>query len=771
MAKTTGSSTAAGAATAGERRLALENAALRIVFDRLGRVTEITNKQTGIGYMRKECAPASPFVVDVYRADGPITFKDAEEEESGGFSMADPRLPLDESHGELVHLTVESGTAPAFQATQSRTKQSLTFSYRLPSAVSLQFSVTLGADSPVAVWRVQVVNGKAERAEDRRRVYRVRFPILPNLCLGEAPGENYLARTMAQGELVRNPSHETFRLTENWVNKDKAPLRTHLLTYPGWASMPWMDLYMKDQGSPEKTSGLYLASYDPSLQQVDFVTVPNPESETVDLRVQTLAFLEPGGQWTSQDFLTGVHGGDWHWAADRYREDSRAWLKPNKPPKWLCDSDGWYGTGGPNYQFRELPKMLDDARSLGLDYLQCWSEMIEAVGPGKSRKPYYCFFLPDPEQGGEAGMREGVAAVRKRGGHIGFYSNIWTFDAELPRPLDQWKDEIPPDVTVPDWQKEFRAYGSVFPDGHQEEGNYTNGYAGMCLAAQGYRDYLRFWIVDKYVKDYGVDAWYLDSCPVTMFNAARVCFSDRHGPAPHGVGKGTVDLVRELREAAGKKAHLAISSETISDVLMQYDSHALGIEMVAGFKHPKPEIYAYTFPSHIIFSGSCNGAGNGLIYYYPDMTKPTREDTMNQVFLMGFRFDILAHPLERQPPEFVRHLRAVIALRQKIKKDLYAASFKDDIGLGPRPEKIEARVFRRNDGRGVVVTLLDRRPSRSAFTLGLDLKALDIKSAKSATLYTLDGKESRMPLGDVTDGVVQMGIPARADVPAAIVLR
>ncbi|MEW6749685.1 MAG: DUF6259 domain-containing protein [Candidatus Latescibacterota bacterium] len=753
------------------KRYTVENTALRMVLDSLGRVVEITNRRTGVPYVRPGCSPSSPFVVDVYRAEGPVTFQDAEEEEAGGFSMADPHLRLDEAHGELEHLTCEAAPAPQVQEERTGKARSLTFAYALPSAVTLVWSVSLDGDSPVAVWRVKVTNGQAERPQDRRRVYRVRFPVLPNLCLGDAPTHNFLARTLAQGELVPNPSQDAFALTVNWVNRDRPPLRTHLLTYPGWASMPWLDLYLKEPDRRERMCGLYLASYDPSLQQVDFVTVPQPQSETVDLRVQTLAYLEPGKEWQSQEFVTGVHDGDWHWGADRYRADSRAWLQPNDPPPWIRDCDGWFGTGGPNYQFRDLPRMLDEARSLGLDYLQCWSQMIEAVGPGRSRKPYYCFFLPDPQRGGEAALREGVAGVRARGGHIGFYSNVWTFDAELPGPLEQWRDQIPPDVTAPDWHKEFRGYGSVFADGHQEEGNYTDGYSGMCLAAEGYRRYLQFWIIDKYVKDYGVDAWYLDSCPVTMFNAARVCFSDRHGPAPHGVGRGAVELVRQLRQAAGQETHLAISTETISDVFMQYDSHALGIEMVAGFQHPRPEIYAYTFPDHIVFSGTCNGAGAGLVYYYPDMTAPRREDAVNQVFLMGFRFDILAYPLDQQPPEFVSHLRALIALRQGIKADLYAASFRDETGLGPRPDSVEARVFRRNDGGGLVVTLLDRRPQPQAFVLRVDLQPLAVTSVARATLHTLDGGQADVPLRRVGSHGVEVAVPARQGAPAALVLR
>jgi len=746
----------------------LENDHLRIVFDRRGRVTDMLNRRTGIAYLRAGSTPVTSFAVDVYHADGSNLIHDAEEQEDGGFAMADPHLSLTERHGDLMRLTAESA-APVISSTRRGKTQTLKFAYALSPAIAFEFTVSLAESATVAVWRCKVANRKTAKVAERRRVYRVRFPILPNLCLGGTPTHNYLARTLAQGELLRNPARETYQAEENWVNKSHPPLRTHLLTYPGWASMPWTDLYLDDPAHPEQRCGLYLASYDPSFRQTDFVTIPNPAAETIELRIQTFAFLEPGHKWTSQDFITGMHAGDWHWAGDRYRTDSRTWLKPYHPPQWIREADGWFGTGAANYRYADLPKMLDDARWLGLDYLQCWSEMIETFGPDAPQKHYYCFFLPSPDRGGEAELRKACRVVRERGGHIGFYSNIWTFDAELPRPLDYWKAAIPPDVKVPDWQKEFRAYGSVFPDGHREEGDYINGYAGMCLSAKGYRDYLKFWIVDKYVHDYGVDAWYLDSCPVTMFNAARVCFNGDHASAPHGVGQGTVALVRELREASHKDVDLAISSETISDALMQYNSHALGIEMVAGFHHPKPEIYAYTFPEQIIFSGTCNGAGRGLKYYYPEMTNPTREDTMNQVFLQGFRFDILGYPVYKTDP-YHQYLRKLIALRQQIKGELYTAAFKDTVGLGARPAQVEARVFRGQDGKGLIVTLFDRRADTAAFTLTIDPSALEVTRPRTATLYTLDGKAQQLDCRDEGAKQFAIAVPARTGAVAVVVV-
>jgi hypothetical protein len=372
-------------------------------------------------------------------------------------------------------------------------------------------------------------------------------------------------------------------------------------------------------------------------------------------------------------------------------------------PAWVADSDGWFGTGTPNYRYSDLHAMLEDARWLGLNYLQCWSVMIENVGPNKSRKAYYCFFLPDPERGGEKEMAEGVKKVRQMGGHVGFYSNFWTWDADSGRCLEQWKDRVPHGIKIPEW-REFRKYMSVFPDGHMEAGDFYDGYAGSCAGAAGWRKYLEFWIVDKYVKEYGVDAWYLDSFPVTMFGAARVCFSPYHGDGrPHGVGPGLVEFVRTLREASKGTVKLAITSESVGDAL----------ELIDGLtEHQKPDIYTYTFPHHVIFSGSCNGADSGLKYYYNDLDKPARQETYNRFFLMGYRWDILGYGLQKDNPDML-YLRSLIALGQKIKGDLHRSSFRDEVGLAPLPPNVYAKVFRHDEGKSVAVVIVDRREKKT----------------------------------------------------------
>ena len=752
------------AAAAGKAHT-LENEFMKLVFDEQGAVAEIHNKGTRTLYTRpkgwREGPPAVPFVVDAYSASGPFYIDDPQEKQSGGF----PSLPIDlvrDRPGDLVHLAGAPDRPPQITIAREGPVQSIQCAYELASGVRFTYTVSVRDGSPLSEWRAKVENRPAQDAKDALRVYRVAFPVLERLRIGGNAAANWLARPYAQGELIPAPADYAFR--RRW-----GP--SNVLTYPGWASMPWMDLYKPQPQSEHGASGIYLASYDPTFQQIDLEAFPDHRRKTMTLDVRTYAYLEPGESWESQRFVVGVHPGDWHWGADRYREDSAEWLERKNIPEWVNDCDGWFGSGGPNYTFSDLPEMLEQARWLGLNYLQCWSEMLENVGPDKSRKGYYCFFLPDIERGGEEGMTEGVRKVREMGGHIGFYSNLWTFDATAPEGIMQWKDQIPDDAWIPDWNKEFKKYASMFPDGHVIEADYIHGYSGMCPAAEGWQDYLKFWLVDKYVKEYGVDAWYMDSCPVTMFGASRICFSRDHGPgAPHGVGRGILKLMVKLREGAADTTNLAISSETVCDCLMVYQSHALGLELVAGLTdYPCPDIYTYTFPHHAIFSGSSNN-WLGIVQYYDDMDEPRHEDALHRVFLMGFKFDVPRYPLKKDAP-FFQYLRSLIALRKRIKGDLYSSSFKHTVGLGDVPEGVEARLFRHDEGRSLTVTFLDRRKSKDAFALEVDAARQGINGLSKATLYTLESGETEVQLQSLDDGLIRLTVPAREGIPAAVIVR
>jgi len=741
-----------------DKKVILENQFFRISIDaNSGAIIGIKNCKTDTEYVIPQQHAKPPFIVDAYSANQAIYIRDPFEKQSGGFSLYDPDKDTEEK-GDLDHLrnAVEGGVSVEHE--KDDTGERVICSYQLPGGIYLSYTITVREDSPISEWGVRVENHGGETPNNDQRVYRIAFPVLEGLAIGQEHEDDFLARPYAQGELIPNPVSYSFTRP----NSSNTPI--YILTYIGWASMPWFDLY-------DGSGGLYLASYDPTFQQIDLETWPDKNNGTMTLDIRTYAFLEPGKSWESQTFAVGIHEGDWHWAADRYREWAHAHHRPYTGPDWLRkDCDGWFGTGGPA-RYDAYPKMLEDAHWLGLNYLQIWSEMLENVGPNKERKGYYCFLLPDPERGGEVEMAKAVRAVRKDGGHIGFYHNVWTWDSEVEKCLEQWREYIPPEVKIPKWWGDFRNSASVFPDGSRQAGNFTDGYSGMCPVSEAYQDYVLSWVIERYVKLYGADTWYFDSMPVTMFGASRICFSDEHGAEqPHGIGRGCLEILRRVTDAARPYVNLAITTETVSDALMQYNSHALGIELVGGLtRYPHPEIYTYTFPEHPIFSGSCNNQ-LGLVYYYPELEEPSREEAMNRVFLMGYRFDIMVGRINEDDP-YHQYLRNLIALRKKIKDQLYNSDFRDTIGLSPLPENVYAKLFRSRDGGSLTLTLLDRRRKvKEPFDITIELAKNNFQNAGEAILYLFGGEEIALTMEKTGDGTLTLHVPPFAGEIAAIVV-
>jgi hypothetical protein len=291
----------------------------------------------------------------------------------------------------------------------------------------------------------------------------------------------------------------------------------------------------------------------------------------------------------------------------------------------------------------------------------------------------------------------------------------------------------------------------------------------MCPAAAGWQDYLRTWIVDKYVREYGADAFYMDSLPVGMFGASRICFSRDHGhSAPHGSGTASIELAKLVRQSADPAVDLALATEFPNDAVMQYQTHALASEFAGFADLPHPEIYTYTFPKHLLFSGSCNG-WSWVTRFYDDLSNPTHNDAMDRVFLMGFRFDAINRPLDRES-DYAKHLKRLIELRKSIKSELYNSSFRDRVGLANLPQGVEARVFRGDSGNSATITILDRRQEKSGFSLKLDRQALEIDPPSKATLYELGGQSVELIVGRQSEFVIDIRVAAARNSPSAVIV-
>jgi hypothetical protein len=534
--------------------------------------------------------------------------------------------------------------------------------------------------------------------------------------------------------------------------------------------MSWLDIYAQAPGAPAR--GLYLGSHDATLPQTVLEFTGDREGGHAELAIRRWTFLWPDEVWKAGPCVALLHKGDWHRGADRYRAYFRAAHGTARIPRWVQEADGWFGCGGPGYTFPDLPKMLDQAEELGLNYLQLWSEMTGGD------EGYQTYLFPNPAMGTPKELKAALSAIHHRGGHVGFYLNYSVYDSTLEHYLarEKFRSTIAGQPQTFGWKDGWQNQAILDPEGHYRHvGNpgkdaYADGYWVACPSAKTWQDYAVYWIVQRWAREYGADAWYLDSVPpgYPYYGRTVVCFNTGHGHArPLGMNPGVLEVMRRLRTGGEKVRPFGLLNEGVCDFFMKHTTHVLGVDVAGWYPYGRPEVFTYTFPDFPIFSGTAN-TWTGVQQFYPG-EKVTHEDAFDRVHLMGFRYDVLLYPAGSEGTPLRDYLKRLIALRKRIKRDLYASDFRDTEGLGSLPERVDGKSFRRRDGRGAVVTLLDRRRDKEPFVLEVFPPLLDIQPPKQAILQTLEG-EQRLECQATPKGL-RVTIPPFDGRTAAVVLR
>ncbi len=593
----------------------------------------------------------------------------------------------------------------------------LLLNYILKSRIYVQISFKLGLDELVYS-TIHVKN----MLDDMKygQIVAVGFPQIYGLKIGEDYRDDILVRPNRFGEKIVNP-----------VDRDGTYHKN--LCYGGLASMQWMDLY-------DESGGIYLASYDKTLLLTDLETDVMNESKTLRLGIRKYPYIPPRSEWISQPYVIGIHCEDWHWAADKYREWCNSWMRKPRIPDWLKDFDGWYGLGfhrlfRNNIGFKDIPMLFEEARRIGFNHIQFWGQMVGDTC-------CYRFYYPNPFLGSIDEFKDGIRYVRERGGHIGFYYNIQAFDPTLPNLPSEYLNKIPKDIPIPDW-REFRNYAQ-----RQFDGSYVvqypneeihDGYRIMCLCSRGWRKYLKYWIIEKYLKEYGVNAAYIDqvfSPPVTY------CFNFKHGHRHHGdTVRCRVSFIKEIVEEATRiDPDFIIAIEGNGDAIGQYAHLHLYTSFSTQTRYPCPEVFSYTFPDYIIIDGFANPwSQQAMQNYYPDIKREWSEkDVLNRVYLLGYRFDITLYDRLGLEEEFTKYLMDVVKLRKRIKKYQYDSRFIDDMGVVDKPRHVEVKLFINRSRKFLLINYLDNRSIPENFDIKLDLGKIGIDRIVNAKIFSLN---------------------------------
>ncbi|MDD5705507.1 MAG: hypothetical protein PHR35_06245 [Kiritimatiellae bacterium] len=630
------------------------------------------------------------------------------------------------------------------------TAQVLTQVHQFEEGVTVTATIRVTAGDPVSKWDIAVSNSLPRRPRDAVIVHRVTFPNLGGLKAAETDADQAAALPYNAGRLVREPGR----------NLAESPR----MAIPGWTSMSWMDL-----SGP--TGGLYLASHDVRPVAQTILTARSESEGKVEFSITRWSVLWPGKTWRPQACSVGLHAGDWHWSADRYRDWYYAAVTPRATPAWLSAEDGWIFDGMEDrFTCQDLARRLTMGRNQGIGYIQSWQ------APGQyNQGGILGWFLANVYGGKEKDFREAIGGIHRRGGRVGFYMNMGDMEANMGAIMNQprYTQKLPKDVLERMPAADPLSDGWLESGVMQPDGSYRMGWpsgidtwSGCLGSAKGWGPWYYYTVVTKHALEYRTDAWYADCHPGL---SEGMCFSPHHAhKCPESLGQITLDFGERVARNVGKD--FGMLGEGFCDRFFTFNTHALYCQPVTHREDDEPAIFRYTHPRFPLFCGTCRytwGAPSALYTRLLGLGNVSFADHLRYVLLYGMRFDVFAGPTYADPASLhnsgailnEKEQRDLIFLRKSVHQDLEDADFRDQVGLTGVPAKTQARLFVRRDRAGGLITIFDARPEKTAFSLSLKLTPHRLAAIAGAEIFLPGGTKQTMATPVVKDNAAVFAVP------------
>ena len=603
----------------------LQNGRLRLLLHReTGRLCGLQDRNSGRRYL-PDGVPATLFELVTKTPESPDTV----------------RLSSDDAVAQCV----------------SRGRRQAQFRYAFADqGLRVAVAIRIRRDA-VAVMRLTVDN------DSERDVIATVFPRLAQAGAGRAASDDVLCFPSMSGQLVREPG-------QAGTLRNSHPIRT---------TIGFCDLH-------DREGGVMLAPLDYPMVLTEFVSEPDPSCRSTTLMLERRDRVRPG-QSATFTAAVGIHAGDWHAAADWYRD----WFGENvgKPriPDWVYDSDGWVTSW-------DTERMA----GLGFQHIQMWGET------GYGGCPTYSY--PNPNYHSEAWFTQLAARWRGLGGHLGVYyhangvsRSYLLADKIYGIPVE----EIPPAKRPPTWDWFVRNSGYSAERQPVEKLDMTGvdepaakeEYPTMCWQAGSWRDYLEKWALDIYLKEYGLDTPYWD----TFGCYDRQDFSPFFGH--NGEGRGAMARYQFLLDMQAKgERHSRGFYQTVEG-----GSELLGLvsgQLQSNFVR-NLEVGRYTHPEQVYYIGHSNGW----------WTPPKTHKAACMAFYLNTKLDLI-----RLTPKVME----VVRCRRWLAPWLFRSRFMDDRGLSVSSPEVKAALHlsRHRRGDALIATFMNW-PQAQAATATVDV--------------------------------------------------
>jgi hypothetical protein len=452
-------------------------------------------------------------------------------------------------------------------------------------------------------------------------------------------------------------------------------------------------------------------------------------------------FITSGASWESPIFSIGVHSGDWHWGADRYREWLETWITIPRISKHVKEMMWLRGVGIKNMK-EELESTYDDVVCEARE-TQASSHAVMLMLVGwfyNGHDTFYPEYKPIPDLGRETALVKAVDSLHSLGVTVSAYVNgrIANIETETYKKHGKkWAilGKAPNlGVNTIDFFELHENWNQEWPRSSKSEG----WFAVMCPSAKEWQNHITS-EATRIIKDYHIDGLFIDQ-PGSYY--AELCYNKNHGhstPA-NAWGPGLLQMFREIREETRKiTPESFLYTEGMNDAYGQYidfhyDKNPLSWADMS--IHPERETFAemwrYTLPSYIT-------SGEGYTY-------PPAQDKIfgiNYFFVMGLRLRGYG-PSKRKPDltdeEWTKAKAAMEKIERLWKKGrefLFQGRFMDDIGLSTSNPDIFSKVYASQKGTAVAIWNTGKKDATCEVSVNLDaLGITDVKVTKVTSLST-----------------------------------
>lgn len=622
------------------------------------------------------------------------------------------------AYGSLIRSHNQKVTSKKFENTSVGSKLEITYGQiqadNRTLDIIINYTIEIRNGSEETNWRIKIQNNS------KGTVREVLFPVISGLKKFET-----LLLPNQSGTALRNPVEHL---------SDEIPDLS--IEYPARASMQWFEYYSSN-------AGLYMASYDKNLDYTKLCFGLVHEGKDVAMWIVKYPFCITGDSWVSPDLCLGIHKGDWHWGADKYRTWIESWVPKATVPKRILEM-----YGGMDEIF-----IKDVNEKLKFSYDELFKE-IQKRQQGEStdlvgwmfngHDTYYPEYHPIPDLGGEKALIKAIDMVHQSGRYLGAYVNLRLCNNETETYKKfgkKWAVLLKgPDLGVSslDFGELHEEWNKTWDRDNQSEG----WFSVMCPYAKGWQDYIVS-ETEKIILDYHFDGLFLDQ--ISSYYA-ELCYNRNHGHSTPATawGRGYIEMARRIREVTRKaNPESYIYVEGMNDAYGQYIDYYLDKNLVWEPMRIHPamesfvEMWRYTLPSYIIVNDPAS-------YSFPPAKDKVYGNNYN--FVMGIRG--IGAPEDEKSFQTAGELVTKKAGIEKIKKlwneageFFFYGTFMDDLGLKISDPDIFAKVyFSKNKEPGIA--LWNTSASLSTFTLSIDLNSLGLSGLKIIKAITVSNKKN-----------------------------